>query len=168
MGWRAQFDCEIPDKCIICVAPHTSNWDFIIGIIFKQAYKLEANFFIKKEWFNFPFGKIIRSLGGVPIWRDTQNSTTDLMAKAFSEQKTLRLAITPEGTRKYNSEWKKGFYYIAFKAQVLIVLVSLDYKKKLIHVGKLFAPTGDIEKDIVEIKKFYSNITAKFPYKFSL
>ncbi|MDR0829582.1 MAG: 1-acyl-sn-glycerol-3-phosphate acyltransferase [Prevotellaceae bacterium] len=165
-GWNAKFECEIPEKCIICVAPHTSNWDFVIGVLFKQAYKLKANFFIKKEWFNFPTGKLFRKLGGVPIWRDKEYSTTDLMAKAFEERETMRLAITPEGTRKLNQQWKLGFYYIALKARVPIVLAGIDYATKNIIIGKLFTPSGNVESDLIEIKLFYKNFTAKFPHKF--
>ena len=168
LGWKANFSCEIPDKCVVCIAPHTSNWDFVIGILFKSAYKIKANFFIKKEWLRFPTKTLISKLGGIPINRNKQQSTTDIIAAEFSKHKNLIIGIAPEGTRKRNPNWKMGFYYIATKANVPVLLVYIDYKNKTVGIGKKFLPTGNIEKDITEISDFYKDITAKFPKNFSL
>jgi len=168
LGWKADFNCEIPKKCVVCIAPHTSNWDFIIGILFKIAYKIKANFFIKKEWMRFPTKTLMLKLGGIPINRSKQQSTTDIIAAEFSKRQNLVIAIAPEGTRKRNSNWKMGFYYIALKANVPILLAAIDYKTKTISVSKEFFPTGNIEYDLIKISDFYSNITAKFPEKFGL
>lgn len=168
LGWKADFRCEIPNKCVVCIAPHTSNWDFVMGVIFKSAYKIKANFFIKKEWMRFPTKKLISKLGGIAINRSKQQSTTDIIADEFSKRQKLVIGITPEGTRKRNPNWKMGFYYIALKANVPILLISIDYKIKTICIGKVFFPTGNIEKDLVEISDFYRNITAKIPKNFCL
>ena len=168
LGWKADFDCKIPNKCIVCIAPHTSNWDFVIGVLFKSAYKIKANFFIKKEWMRFPTKTLMLKIGGIPIDRSKQQSTTDVIAAEFSKRKNLIIGIAPEGTRKYNSYWKMGFYYISLKANVPILLAYIDYKTKTIGVSKEFFPTGDIEKDLIEISNFYKNITAKFPENFCL
>jgi 1-acyl-sn-glycerol-3-phosphate acyltransferase len=162
------FNCEIPDKCVICIAPHTSNWDFIAGILFKMAYKIQSSFFIKDYWFRFPLKTILKKLGGMPIKRDKRQSTTDLLALEFAGKEVFRIAITPEGTRKPNPDWKLGFYCIALKAQVPILLVAIDYKTKTINVGKLFFPTGDVQKDILKIKAFYKIFTGKFPERFAV
>jgi len=167
-GWRAAFNVELPDKCVACIAPHTSNWDFIFGILFKRAYKIQANFFIKQEWIKFPVGGIIKRLGGIAIHRNKQQSTTDVMAKEFENHKIMRIAITPEGTRRLNSDWKMGFYYIALKASVPIVLISMDYQKKLVEVGKIIFPNGDAEIQLAEIKDYFKNVTPRFPERFKV
>jgi 1-acyl-sn-glycerol-3-phosphate acyltransferase len=167
IGWKAEFACKIPDKCIVCIAPHTSNWDFIIGILFKKAYKINANFFIKKEWMRFPTKTLISKLGGLPINRDKRQSTTEIIAAEFAKRKNLIIGITPEGTRKYNREWKMGFYHIAQKANVPIIPLYIDYKTKTIGIGKEILPT-DIKKVLTEISDFYKNITAKIPKNFGL
>ena len=168
LGWEADFSCEIPGKCVVCIAPHTSNWDFVMGILFKSAYKIKANFFIKKEWVRFPTKRLMLKLGGIPINRGKQQSTTDIIAAEFSKREKLIIAMSPEGTRKYNPNWRMGFYYIALKANVPILLASIDYKIKTIKISKEFFPTGDIEKDIAKISDYYKDITPKFPEKFSL
>jgi 1-acyl-sn-glycerol-3-phosphate acyltransferase len=168
LGWKADFSCAIPNKCVVCIAPHTSNWDFIIGIIFKSAYKIQANFFIKKEWLQFPTKTLIAKLGGLPINRSQQQSTTDTVAAEFDKREKLLIGITPEGTRKRNEIWKMGFYYIALKANVPILPLSLNYKNKIVKVGKPLLPTGNIKKDIAEIADFYKNVTAKIPRNFAL
>ena len=167
-GWKADFDCDIPDKCVACIAPHTSNWDFVMGVLFKSAYKIKANFFIKKEWVRFPTKTLMLKLGGIPVNRGKQQSTTDIIAAEFSKREKLIIGMSPEGTRKYNPDWKMGFYYIALKANVPILLVAIDYKTKTIKVSKEFFPTGNVENDLVEIADFYKNITAKIPKNFSL
>ncbi len=167
LGWKILMNVQLPDQCVVCIAPHTSNWDFIYGILFKYATSLKANFFMKKEWFRFPLGGIMRSLGGIPVNRDKKQSMTDAIAEQFKHYPVLHIGITPEGTRSYNPDWKKGFYYIAQKANVPIVLAQIDYKRKEIGLGKIFQPTGDVDTDMTTIKKYYSNIGAKFPEKFA-
>ena len=167
-GWKTNFTGEIPNKCVVCIAPHTSNWDFVVSVFFKWAYKIEAHFFIKEEWLRFPTKKLITKLGGLPINRSKQQSTTDIIAAEFGNREKLILGITPEGTRKCNPQWKLGFYYIALKANVPILLVSIDYNKKMITIGKEFLPTGDIKNDMAEIADFYKNVTAKIPENFCL
>lgn len=167
-GWKLNAEVAIPPKCVICVAPHTSNWDFILGILARRALGVRASFFIKHEWFRFPLGGMMRRLGGIPIHRDRKTNLTDIIAEEFSHRDQLIIALTPEGTRSYNPEWKKGFYFIAHKAQVPILLASLDYKKREITLGRLFLTTDNHEADIAEIKSFYKNVTAKYPQKFGI
>lgn len=161
MGWK--IGTVIPDepKCVICVAPHTSNWDFIIGKLFYDALGRQSNFLIKKEWFFFPFNIFFKSIGGVPVQRGRRTSVTDAMAKEFATRDRFQLAITPEGTRKAVKEWKRGFYYIATKANVPIALTYLDYGKKEAGIMKLFYPTGNEEQDIAAIRACYKGIKGK-------
>ena len=163
--WELDTSIELPKKCVVCIAPHTSNWDFIVGILFKYATNLQASFFMKKEWFRFPLSIILKLLCGIPIDRSKKNNVTDIIAEEFNKRDSLIIGLTPEGTRSLNYEWKKGFYYIAQKANVPIVLAYIDFKKKKVGYNKLLIPTN-YEDDIIMIKKYYSNINAKYPEKF--
>jgi 1-acyl-sn-glycerol-3-phosphate acyltransferase len=145
---------EIP-KCVICVAPHTSNWDFIVGKIFYTSIGCNARFLIKKEWFAFPLNLIFGPLGGVPVDRSKAATLTEQMVKEFSARETFQVAITPEGTRKPVKEWKRGFYYIAQAANVPILLIYMDYAKKEMGVCGVFHPTGDVRSDIAAIRTHY-------------
>ena len=169
LGWKSNLHAEIPNKCVICVAPHTSNWDFIIGKIFYSSLKGKIHFLMKKEWFFFPFGCIFRAMGGVPVDRvNKKNSLTEQMIARFNQNKEFRLVISPEGTRKKNTCWKTGFYYIAWGAKVPISLAHIDYEKKEIGLSVNFVPTGNAESDIEEIKKYYKGFKGKYPDNFSL
>ena len=116
MGWTADVTEDHPDKFIICLAPHTSNWDFILGLLYSRSIGMKINFLMKKEWFFWPLGPIFKSLGGIPVYRQKKTSMTDAMAETAKKADQFRLCITPEGTRSKTAEWKKGFYFIALKA----------------------------------------------------
>ena len=172
IGWK--FVCRIPDDLnsfIFLGAPHTSNHDFIPSMALVHVMARHSRFVIKKEWMKFPMGLIMKPMGGLGLDRDklkaTQGSTTDIMAKLFTEHPELVLMISPEGTRKPNSNWKTGFYYIAQKANIPIVLGYADYKKKEAGLGPVIYPT-DFDKDMRAIMKFYSGVTAKEPRNFKL
>ncbi len=151
---------ELP-KCVICVAPHTSNMDFVIGKLFYNAVGKQANFLMKKEWFFFPLGVVFRRMGGVPIDRSRNTSMTEQMAVEFALREHFRLAITPEGTRKKVAEWKRGFYYIALKAQVPIQIAYIDYGKKEVGIKSTFFPTGDADADIAYIRSCYKGMAGR-------
>ena len=153
-------------KCVVCVAPHTSNWDIIVGKLFYTSLGYTAGFLIKKEWFFFPFNLIFKSMGGVPVDRGKRTSVTEQVAQMFNEHERFQIAITPEGTRKRVKEWKKGFYFIAQKAQVPIMVAYFDYAKKEVGSKGLFYPTGDVEKDILEIRKMYNGVSGRHPENF--
>ncbi|MBW7867789.1 MAG: 1-acyl-sn-glycerol-3-phosphate acyltransferase [Brumimicrobium sp.] len=163
-GWRIdEHSPEGVKKAIVAMGPHTSNLDFILGKIAFMSYGVKARFLIKKEAFIPPFGWLLKALGGVPVSRDKHNHFTDQAVKYFEESESMYLVFTPEGTRKYNPNWKKGFYYIAIKAQVPIYIGYLDYKNKTGGFLELFLPTGDIEKDIAYIKEKLSQFQGKYP-----
>ena len=109
MGWSKTVNQPHPDKYIICLAPHTSNWDFVIGLLYAQAEGLESNFLMKREWFFWPLGPIFRHLGGIPVWRSKHTSMTDNLADEAAKSTRFHLCVTPEGTRSLNPDWKKGF-----------------------------------------------------------
>lgn len=166
LGWKIEKNVDFPAKYIICVAPHTSNWDLILGKIVYGSMGMQANFLMKKSWFFFPMNIIFKSIGGIPVDRSKKNSLTDQMAEVASKRDYFHLAITPEGTRKHVDEWKKGFYYIALGAKLPIVISVLDYKDKTVYFKDLFYPTGNIEEDLPKIKTYYYGAQGKHPELF--
>lgn len=150
-------------KLVMIAAPHTSNWDLLYARAAFYIMGIPVRYTVKKELFFFPLGNILRGVGGIPIDRKTKGNMVDKMATLFNEREELTILITPEGTRSYAPEWKKGFYYIALAANVPISLGYLDYEKKHAGVGPLIYPTGNYEKDLDKIQSFYRDITAKFP-----
>lgn len=167
MGFTVNETVKRPNKYVIALAPHTSNWDFVIGQLYSMAEGVQCDFMMKKEWFFWPLGPIFRKLGGVPVQRSKQTSLTDQLAQAATERNEFRLCITPEGTRKLQPEWKKGFYYIALKAGIPILLYGLDYKRKLIQCTKMIMPSGNIDTEMREIKEYFEQFQGKKPELFS-
>ena len=163
MGWKKEVTIDFPKKYIICLAPHTSNWDFLIGQLYSRAENIKSNFLMKKEWFFWPLGPIFRKMGGVPVWRSKHTSMTDNLAEEAKKRESFGLCITPEGTRSLNPEWKKGFYFIALKAGIPILLYGVDYEKKVIQCTKMIIPSGDVEKDMREIKLYFKDFKGKKP-----
>lgn len=168
LGWKSEVTVPDFEKCIICAAPHTTNWDLFIGKLFIGAVGRQSGFLMKKEWFFFPLGSFFRWMGGIPVHRDKRTSMVDQLIEQVKKSNRFQLAITPEGTRSANPNWKKGFYYIALGANIPIVLIGIDYKKKCITAGKYLIPSGDIEKDMREIKLYFKDFKGKYPEKFDL
>ena len=167
-GWKEEVDQPRPKKCIICIAPHTSNWDFLIGKSYYTALGLTSNFLMKKEWFFWPLGPIFRKMGGIPVERSKKTSLTDQLAELALKSPTFSLAVTPEGTRSANPDWKLGFYFIAMKAQLPILLYGIDYEKRLIACRKTIVPNGDVEKQLKEVKDYFRDFKGKIPDNFAL
>lgn len=168
MGWKANVTEPLGKKYIIALAPHTSNMDFIVGLLYSRAVGMRSNFLMKKEWFFWPLGPIMRHLGGIPVQRNKKSSMTDQLAEVALRENIFHLTITPEGTRKRTEEWKKGFYYIALKAKLPILLFGLDYKRKLIECTHSLFPTGNLEKDMAAIKLYFKDFIGKYPEKFTV
>lgn len=167
-GWKEDLTVPHRDKCVMCVAPHTSNYDFIYAIIYDRSYGGRAHFLMKRFWFFWPLGILLRRWGGVPVDRSHKSHLTDELATIMKAEPGFRLAVTPEGTRSANPKWKHGFIYIALKANVPIRLYVLDYSRKTIICHKEVWPSGDVEKDMKEIKDYYSQFpnAGKYPAKF--
>lgn len=162
-GWKIDPHTPNVKKCVVVMGPHTSNWDFIIGRMTFAKYNVNTKILIKKELFFFPLGIVLRWLGGVPVNRSKGSNVTDQAVKYFDESEEMFMIFTPEGTRSYNPKWKKGFYYIAQKANVPIYIGYMDYEKKIGGFYGEFKPTGDVEKDISDIKKILSQYKGRFP-----
>ncbi len=171
--WSVDITAPRRDKCVICVAPHTSNWDFILGQFAYRSIGRKANFLIKESWFFFPFNLIFKALGGIPVSRnkkDGKSSLTESIIEKFNTSDYLNLAITPEGTRSARADWKTGFLVIACGAHVPIQLGVIDYSGKKVIIQEEFQPTDDIGSDLNAIKQYYSRFkdAARYPDKFRI
>ncbi|WP_345162386.1 lysophospholipid acyltransferase family protein [Nibribacter koreensis] len=150
-------------KAIMVAAPHTSNWDFIYARAAFYLMGVPVKITIKKEAFFFPMGPILKALGAIPVDRKKNNNLVAAMVDLFKQRDELVMLVTPEGTRKYQPRWKKGFYYTALGAGVPIVMGYLDYAKKEAGIGPMIQPTGDFDADMEKILNFYRTVTAKYP-----
>ncbi len=168
MGWKVNVTEAHPEKYIICLAPHTTNWDFVIGQLYLGAEGFKSNFLMKKEWFFWPLGSIFKRIGGIPVWRSKHTSMTENLGQTAKEAKQFHLCITPEGTRSANPDWKKGFYYIALNAEIPILLYGVDYEKRLIQCTKTIIPNGDVDSQMKEIKLYFKDFKGKKPENFTI
>lgn len=174
-GWKLKTEAIIGiKKSIVIAAPHTSNWDAVISVAAFDLMGLPVRFTLKKEWFRFPFKRIMRNLGGIAIDRtpkkagEQRPSMVEAMANLFNEHETLHIMVTPEGTRSLRTEWKTGFWHTAKLAGVPILCGYLDYKDKVAGIGKIIYPSDSLENDMRQITEFYRNIHGKNPELFSL
>ncbi len=164
-GWK--INGQLPEgypKYIIAVAPHTSNWDFPVGLAARSLLRIKnAQFLGKSQLFKPPFGWFFRMLGGHPVDRASNHDMVDQVVKIFSKHEKFILALAPEGTRKKVAKLRTGFYYIAKGAKVPIVPVGFDFRRKEIVVGTLLMPGDNMERDMETILGFYRTIQGKNP-----
>ncbi|MES2620273.1 MAG: lysophospholipid acyltransferase family protein [Bacteroidota bacterium] len=164
-GWKVEGKVPELKKFVVIAAPHTSGWDFPLGIVARLILQIHFSFFAKQELFRPPFGFIFRALGGIPVNRSSSHGMVEQAVEMFSANDQFILALSPEGTREYVKKWRTGFYYIALHAKVPIVLAYLDFEHRIAGIGPTFYPTGDIDKDMEIIKDFYRPIKGKHPEK---
>lgn len=150
-------------KCVVAVVPHTSSFDFIMGLLIRSLLRVRINYLGKKELFTGPFGFYFRWTGGAPLDRTPGQNKVDQIAKLFDQHDTFRLALSPEGTRKKVEKFKTGFYYIAVTANVPIIPIALDYGKKQVRIGDPFKPTGVIEKDMPFFEQHFNGAEGHIP-----
>ncbi len=167
-GWKKEGCLPDASKYVVIAAPHTSNWDLPITMLVAFAFKTKIFWMGKDALFRFPFGHIMRWLGGIPVDRSKSNNMVDQTIQAFNSHERLAITVPPEGTRGKVRSWKTGFYYIAYGANVPIVLCFLDYDRKVGGVGPVFWPSGDIVTDMCVIREFYYGIRGKHPEKSGL
>lgn len=166
--WRVRGELPELSRMVIIVAPHTSNWDFVIGFAVYLALDLEARWFGKHTLFRWPTGPLLRRFGGIPIERQSERAAdvVDRSVREFEAQERLLLALTPEGTRRKVDEWKSGFYRIAVRTGVPIVPVGFDYRRREVIIFPPIRPTGDWATDIPRIKAIFGGVTARHPQQF--
>jgi 1-acyl-sn-glycerol-3-phosphate acyltransferase len=156
-GWRAEGERPVARRCVVIAAPHTSNWDLAFLLAFAAVFRVKLRFMAKHTLFRGPMGAAMRAVGGVPVRRDRRGDMVEQMAQLLNESREMALTIPPEGTRGYVAHWKSGFYHIARRAEVPIVLSYLDYARRRGGFGPAILPTGDIGQDMDEIRAFYSD-----------
>ena len=164
-GWRFNFKPLPGPHGIVVVYPHTSNWDFPIGLLAKWAVGIQFRWLAKDSLFRGPMGALMRYWGGVAIDRSSPQGAIRRLAQTMHAADWFWLAITPEGTRSYRPHWKSGFYRIALAADVPVLLVSLDYGKKVIDVTRTLTMTGDEAADMAAIAQAYDGVRALYPEK---
>jgi len=162
-GWKVEG--ELPPEArrsVLIAAPHTSNWDLPYTLMVAFVLGLDVRWMGKHTLFRFPFGPVMRWLGGIAVNREQSNN----LVAASAEQLRLapepfQLIVPPEGTRSKTRYWKTGFYYIAQAAHVPIVMAYMDYADKRSGLGPVFQPTGDVDQDMATIKAFYAPFKGK-------
>ena len=156
LGWTLHFNGLPSNHGVIVVYPHTSNWDFCIGVIAKWAMGIELNFLAKDSLFKIPvLGPWMKYLGGRPVVRNSPQGYVDSLVKEMHQSSYFWVVITPEGTRKYSPGWKSGFYRLAHQAGVPVGLAFIDYSKKEIGVTEFINLSGDEEGDLEIFKARY-------------
>lgn len=163
LGWRLLDLPERPRRAVVIVYPHTSNWDFVVGVLARSALGLDARWIGKEALFRGPMGPLMRWLGGIPVNRKQPAGFADRMAAEFAKQDALLLAITPEGTRSQTPGWKSGFYRIARAAGVPVVIAAIDYAGRRVGLLATMELTGDEEADMARIAARYQGCRGKRP-----
>jgi 1-acyl-sn-glycerol-3-phosphate acyltransferase len=164
IGWRVvdHRGAEAHVQAIYVVAPHTSNWDFVLGVFARSIGRIgHARYLAKASLFKPPFGWIFKALGGYPVDRTKSTNLTDQVAAYFRDIPGFSIAITPEGTRKHVDQWKTGFWHIAKAAHVPLILVSFDYARKEITLNKPWWPTDDKDRDIAWLMAYFKPFRGK-------
>jgi 1-acyl-sn-glycerol-3-phosphate acyltransferase len=166
LGWRIEGAFPDAPKMMIIVAPHTSNWDFVVGLMAKFALRLGCGYIAKQSLFWWPLGLFLRAMGGIPVNRAAAGDVVEDTARAYRERERLALVITPEGTRSRVAQWKSGFHRIARAAGVPIVLAVFDYGRKVVQIGPAFPATEDYAGDLAKIQSHISAKMARHPERY--
>lgn len=166
-GFSLEISLPNEPRFVLLLAPHTSNWDFVLAIATVLAVDLKANWFAKHSIFKPPLGSFFRAIGGIALDRGSPRNALSQITAAFKNHSQLVFCIAPEGTRQPVEKWKRGFYQIAYAAQVPIVCGYVDYERKVCGTGPVIFPSGRYAEDIEKIQAFYRTITPKFPALFA-
>ena len=156
-GWTIKGMVPDEERIVIIAAPHTSNWDFVLAMLAIFGLNIKLRWLGKHSIFKPGFKNFFKWLGGIPVYRDNPFNLIDNVVKIVKREKSIVIAMTPEGTRKKVKRWKTGFLRIAKQTQSKILLISIDAPTKSIEIGKIFNPTGNSEDDLAFIQKYYSS-----------
>jgi 1-acyl-sn-glycerol-3-phosphate acyltransferase len=162
-GWRTVLVWPPEPRGVIMVYPHTSNWDFLLGMLFKVGYGLPANWIGKVEMFPWPFTGLLKWLGGIPVDRKRAQGFLDALVDEFRRRDWMWVAIAPEGTRSHTDHLKSGFYQIALAADVPIALGYIDYGTRTVGIDTYLRMTGDRDADMARIREFYAGKRGRWP-----
>jgi 1-acyl-sn-glycerol-3-phosphate acyltransferase len=154
-------------KYVLIVAPHTSNWDFVLFVLAVSVLRLKPSVLIKSTLFVGPLGWFLRYCGGIPVNRSQASSLVSYIASIYQENEDFVLIVTPEGTRSPNANWKRGFHHVATAAQVPIVIVYVDSVIKTIGVEGMMEPSDDVDGDLIKLKKFFDTKSGLKPKNYA-
>lgn len=162
-GWRIEGELPQYPKMVIAVAPHTSNWDFFLGVAVLFTMRIKIRFLGKHTIF-VPIAKqLLEMIGGMPVDRHAAHGIVGEVVAQFAAHDKMILAVAPEGTRSPKYPWKTGFLAIAHQAQVPVVLIGFDFVQKRVVLGPVFNSEGDFAQDMHQVYDFYTSIPAKYP-----
>lgn len=163
-GWRIEGDLPNVKKAILVAAPHTSNWDFVMGMAAKMALRLDANWLGKHSIFIGPANAIFRGWGGIPVERSEHHDMVSQVAEQFRQREVMWLGMSPEGTRKHVDKWKSGFWHIAHSANVPIQTIYFDFSRRVLGIGEMFQTHDDAEGGIEAIRAYFKSVgRGKYP-----
>ncbi len=154
-GWRIAGAFPVESKFVTIVAPHTSNWDFLLGVAILFGLDLRVSWLGKHAIFRAPFRGLLRWMGGIPVDRRASHGVVGQCVEAFRGANALMLALSPEGTRSGAGRWRTGFYQIAVQAGVPVFPVAFDFASHVVHLMPLFNPSGDLEADLPRLQALF-------------
>ena len=163
VGWRVVLARPVPMRCVVVFYPHTSNWDFPVGLLAKWLIGIHFRFVAKDSLFATPLGPFMRRWGGIPVDRSRRTGIIGRLAQAFADHEDFRLVVAPEGTRRRTEFWKSGFYHLARTAHVPVGLAFIDYPRREAGVGGFIELTGDVDADMTRIAAFYADKMGRRP-----
>lgn len=165
IGWRSDYVPPPGPKAVVVFYPHTSNWDFPLGILFRARYGIDARWAGKDSLFRGPLRRVFLSMGGIPINRREPSGIVAALVDAFAQHDRLMICIAPEGTRSKTDHWKSGFYRLAQAAQVPVGLAYVDYRNKRIGLERWVELSGDAAEDLAQIAAGYADACGRYPDK---
>ena len=162
-GWHLVLAQPVPKRCVVVFCPHTSNWDFPIGLLATWTVGIHFRWVGKDTLFRTPLRQLFERWGGIPVNRRASTGFIEQMAAAFARSDEFPLVIAPEGTRSRTGHWKSGFYHLARAAQVPVALAFIDYSRKRVGIGGYVDLTGDVAADMADIAAFYADKVGRRP-----
>ncbi|MDT0627985.1 1-acyl-sn-glycerol-3-phosphate acyltransferase [Alteromonas sp. W364] len=164
-GWKIEGKLPQEPKFVIAVAPHTSNWDFFLGVAVLFSLRIKIRFLGKHSIFVPVVKQLLEFIGGMPVDRRSKHGVVAQVVEEFDANEKMILAVAPEGTRSQVFPWKTGFLAIAHKADVPVVLIGFDFVDKKVLIGPNFKSSGDFQQDMTTVYGYYKNVPAKYPDK---
>ncbi|HEV2220050.1 MAG TPA: 1-acyl-sn-glycerol-3-phosphate acyltransferase [Casimicrobiaceae bacterium] len=162
-GWSTILARPVPARCVVVFFPHTSNWDFVVGLLAKWAIGIEVRWIAKDSLFGTPLAPLLRRWGGIPVNRRQRSGMVGRLCDEFAAHDRFRVVIAPEGTRSRTRGWKSGFYRLALAAHVPLGLAYIDYRRREVGIGAWIRLTGDEAADMAAIAGFYRDKAARRP-----
>jgi 1-acyl-sn-glycerol-3-phosphate acyltransferase len=162
-GWRAVFAPLPGPKGIVVLYPHTSNWDFIVGVLYKLSFRLKVQWVGKDSLFRWPLRRLFVGLGGIPVNRRERSGVVAALLAQFAQRDWMWLVVAPEGTRARTDHWKSGFYQLAVATGLPVALGFMDYATRTVGIDTYLTMSGDTAQDLARIRAFYAGKRGRRP-----